>query len=168
MQLLTTDAYLAHGAAAGSDSALQLLSVSIFCNGLIVFGFYTLLSLHAWRPLVATLCIGAVISLALNIIWIPTFGFMGAATTSVIVHTLVAAALLGQATVTVKLRTPWQTTARWMAWMLGTAGILYLLLPFLVSASWTVGGIAFGGFLALGFAWILRLPQSLLGKSPLA
>lgn len=92
--LLTTPQYLSTIAEAGSDTALQLMSVPIFLNGLIVYGFYTLLSLNHWKSLVATLGIGAIVSVVLNLILIPLYGFVGAGITSIVVHIIVATVLI--------------------------------------------------------------------------
>lgn len=168
MQLLTTDAYLGHGGIPGSDSALVVLSISMFCNGLIVFGFYALLSCHAWRSLVATLCAGAALSLALNAAWIPPLGFMGAATTSAIVHMFLAAALTARVGAVLRLPLPARTLGAVTLWGGILAAGLAALRPLLTSPGATVTGIAAGGALALATAWLLRLPQTLLRRGPLA
>lgn len=95
--LLTTEAYLSQGGRAGSDTALLILSVPMFCNGLILFGFYSMLTKHAWKPLVASMCCGVVLALGMNVVLIPQWGFIGAATTSVVVHVVLACLLLPQA-----------------------------------------------------------------------
>lgn len=96
MQLLTTDDYLSTLAVPGSDTALKILSLSMLFGNIITFSFYCLLSTHRWKPLVGTLSIGVVLALALNIQWIPTEGFVGAAKTSVIVQGILALLLLPQ------------------------------------------------------------------------
>ena len=167
MQLLTTDAYLAHGAVPGSDSALSLLSLSMFCNGLIVLGFYVLLARHAWKPLVSVLAVAAALSLCLNMLWIPTYGFMGASAASVVTHTFVATALLSYV-VGGELRLPWGALLRWAVWMTALGTLLFVLRPLLVSPLWTAGGLLCAGVGALGIAWLLRLPQSLMRSDSLA
>lgn len=97
MQVLTTDLYLAGNGQPGSDTALALLALPMFCNAVVLFSFYVLLTKNAWKPLVATMVCGVVLSLVLNLLWIPDGGFTGAIHTSATVQLLLAILLLPQA-----------------------------------------------------------------------
>jgi len=94
IQLLTTEAYLSTPARPGADTALRLMSIPMFLNGIILFGFYSLLTKNSWRKLVLTLLLGVVISLTMNLVLIPSHGFVGAAYTSITVHSVLAIILL--------------------------------------------------------------------------
>jgi len=95
-QLLINDSSLSTATQPGSYTALRLLSVSMFMNGIILFSFYALLARHVWKPLVGSLFLGVLISLFLNLTLIPGLGFVGASYTSVATHTMLAALLLPQ------------------------------------------------------------------------
>lgn len=97
VRLLTSEQYLATPFAPGSDTALHLLALPMLCNACIVLSFYMLLATHNWLALVRTLTVGVVVSLVSNLLLIPSFGFVGAGMTSVIVHVLLASLLLPQA-----------------------------------------------------------------------
>ncbi len=137
MQLLTTDSYLSTATHAGSDSVLQLLSISMLMNCIIVFCFYCLLTRHAWKPLVATLLVGVVISLACNLALIPGLGFMGATITSVVVHSTLAALLLPQTLRVFPLRLSAVHVRQLALYGVGLCSILFLLKPFLLSSPLT-------------------------------
>jgi O-antigen/teichoic acid export membrane protein len=93
MQLLTTDAYLSTIDMPGSDTALALLGPSMILNGVVLFCFYSLLSLGKAKRLTWTLAFAAALSQALNVALIPRLGFVGAATTSICVHATIASLL---------------------------------------------------------------------------
>jgi O-antigen/teichoic acid export membrane protein len=137
MQLLTTDSYLSTATHAGSDSVLQLLSISMLMNCIIVFCFYCLLTRHAWKPLVATLLVGVVISLTSNLALIPGLGFMGATITSVVVHSTLAALLLPQTLRVFPLRLSAVHVRQLALYGVGLCSILFLLKPFLLSSPLT-------------------------------
>lgn len=84
--LFTGEAYLSSGSGAGADTALRILSTSLGMNVVITYAFYSLLTVHHWRPLLVTTALAAALSLSLNILVIPRFGFLGAAWTSVGIH----------------------------------------------------------------------------------
>lgn len=133
MQMLTTDAYLSTAISPGADTALRLLALSMFCNGLLTFGFYTLLTRNRWKPLVATLLLGVIVSLASNFLLIPTMGFVGAGITSMIVHVLLVLLLLPQSLRVLPARL---TSGHWMQWVGFSAllaGFLLIAEPFLTS-----------------------------------
>lgn len=165
MGLLTTDAYLSVPGNPGADSVLQLLSISMLGNGLIVFSFYILLSVHAWRSLVGVLALGSVTSITLNLLLIPDYGFMGAGITSAISHTLMAVLLFGFAFRAYSFHFPWKGLLQWALWMLGCATFLFLLSPWLLSEIQTLLGIVVGGSFALLLAWKLGLLRMLVGQS---
>lgn len=141
-QLLTTDAYLSTATKYGSDTALMLMGLPVLLNGLVQFGFYVLLNRGRAVPLVGILGSGAVTSIALNVLLIPQFGYIGASITSNIVHVLLSLALMFAAIRTMPLRLP--TAAVWklllFAAMLGLA--LYASAPLLRSELFTVIGFA--------------------------
>jgi O-antigen/teichoic acid export membrane protein len=148
--LLTTENYLSTAHEAGSDTALQLMSIPIFLNGIIVYGFYTLLSMHNWKHLVQTLALGAVVSIALNVTLIPTYGFIGAGITSIVVHILVASILL---VVTNTLAPPLLARtfiARWLAFTVLLGGFLWLTSNALISELHTVFGLFFALLVIIG------------------
>ncbi|NOS67511.1 MAG: oligosaccharide flippase family protein [Candidatus Peribacteraceae bacterium] len=133
MQMLTTEQYLSTATSPGADTALRLLSVSMFMNGLLTFSFYILLTKHRWRPLVSTLLVGVVLSLASNLFLIPDWGFVGAAMTSIVVHTTLALLLLPQALRTMPARVSTKLVVQWAGFSLLLLGFLWLTRPFLDS-----------------------------------
>lgn len=161
MRLLTTEAYLSSSAGPGSDTALALLAPSMFLNGIVLFSFYTLLTLHRWRPLVWTLACGALISLALNGILIPSHGFVGAAWTSIATHLLLAACLLPLALRTLPAHFGIVRTGQWVGYCILLASGLVLSAPLLTSNSTTVAALLLAGFVVAGIAFLLRIPRSM-------
>ena len=150
IELLTTDAYLSTPERAGSDTALQLMAVPIFLNGLIAYSFYVLLTCHYWRRLVSTLLIGAIAALASNAILIPAYGFVGAAITSIGVHVLLALLLFPQALLAMRIRLPILLLVRWMVFSLLLAGSLWLLRPLLTGVAATaISLVIMGGVTAM-------------------
>ena len=131
VQLLTTDSYLSTATKIGSDTALQRLSIPLFLNGFILYGFYVLLTKHKWKKLVATLGVGAVLSLILNIILIPKYGFNGAATTSIIIHIFLTLVLLPQALSCMPARLPKGSIGRWIMFSVLLAWALIYIHPML-------------------------------------
>ncbi|MDD3896878.1 MAG: oligosaccharide flippase family protein, partial [Candidatus Peribacteraceae bacterium] len=104
--LLTTPAYLSTPLQVGSDTALRLMSLPILLNGLITYAFYVLLTKHVWRLLVTMLLLGAILSIGLNSVLIPLYGFIGAATTSILVQSVLAAFLLPKSLCVMPIRLP--------------------------------------------------------------
>ncbi|MFA6039652.1 MAG: oligosaccharide flippase family protein [Candidatus Peribacteraceae bacterium] len=159
--LLTTQAYLSAPGQPGSDTALRLLAFPMFLNGIVVYSFYVLLTRHRWKPLVASLTLGVFLSLALNVALIPSQGFVGAAITSIITHTFLAALLLPQALRTMPARFGRKELSQWLLYALGLGLLLFLLSPFLLTAYHT---LLFGAVTALGMAglvWGLGLGKAL-------
>lgn len=162
MRLLTTEAYLATPDHPGSDTALRLLSFSMLTNGVVLYSFYVLLARHRWRPLVAILMFGSLLSLTLNITWIPAKGFMGAALTSVIVHGILATLLLP-----VSLRVLPASVTRSMFLRSGLfvilfGAILVSLAPLLTTIPTIVIGFAIAGVAMMTIAFALRLHRIML------
>lgn len=149
-ELLTTELYLSHPGSPGSDTALWILSASMFWNGIVLFCFYSLLTRHRWKPLVSTLALGVAVSLVLNMTLIPTYGFVGAAITSVITHTLLAFILLPQSLRTLPLRLPGRFVVQWILYGGFLALGLYALHPLLTNSLRTgMGLLVMTGWMAL-------------------
>jgi O-antigen/teichoic acid export membrane protein len=147
MQLLTTDAYLATPLSPGSDTALMMMSVPLLLTGCITYGFYVLLHLHAWRQLVTILCGGAGISLIMNIFLIPRYGFVGAATTSIVIHILLACSLLLYALHVYPISLSKNSLFQWALFSVLLCVLLWLMRPFLVSEIHTIIGLIIISFL---------------------
>lgn len=138
VQLLTTSSYLATPGRPGSDTALMLMSVPIFLNSLIVYGFYVLLTINKWPQLIRTLLFGAVISVGLNIYLIPTHGFVGVGITSIIVHILIAIGLCKDSFTLLPPVIPKRWLRQWGMFTLGLTVFLLITRPLLVSELFTV------------------------------
>jgi len=93
VRLITRESYLSTPVLAGSDTALELLSFSMLLSSIVTFCFYILLTRHSWKRLLAVMTAASVISVGLNIVLIPMFGFVGAAITSIIVHIVLSISL---------------------------------------------------------------------------
>lgn len=158
--LLTTEAYLSQPGRAGSDTALLLLSLPMFCNGLILFGFYSMLTKHAWRPLVASMSVGVVLSLSLNVILIPQWGFVGAATTSILVHVVLACLLLPQALRRLPVRFLGRYWLQLASFVVLLGSLLWATQSLLVSGVHTAIGLVMMGVMALGLLEITGLRRS--------
>ncbi len=141
MGLLTNESYLSTATTPGADTALNWLSITMLTNGLVVYAFYLLLAQHRWRPLVATLAVGAAGSLALNMQLIPQYGFTGAAMTSALVHTCLAAALTAYAGRVLPARLSMGTVFRWLAYVVLLMVGLLAIRPWLGTDLWTAGGL---------------------------
>ncbi|MBI3336669.1 oligosaccharide flippase family protein [Candidatus Peregrinibacteria bacterium] len=141
MQLLTTQSYLSTLTSPGSDSALRILAVTMPLNGIILFGFYILLSHHHWQPLTRALAFGALLSFSLNLILIPALGFIGASLTSVVVHILLAIHLYSVAYQTTFITLPKATTYAWLQFSFLLAATLWVARPFLTSEIPTIIGL---------------------------
>lgn len=145
MLLLTQPKFVSGGAVlAGADTALRLLALPLFLNGIVLFSFYSLLTRHAWRPLVTILGLGAVLSIILNILLIPTLGFVGAAYTSIILHCLLALTLFLKSRRILPISLPLPLFLRSLLFIFLFSLTLLLLRPFLLSNLLTVlfGGVS--------------------------
>jgi len=136
--LLTTERYLSTASTPGADTALSLISIPMFFNGMILFSFYVFLVSGIWRRLLGTLAVGAVVSIVCNFFLIPRFGFVGAAMTAVIVHSLLALLLLPQVFLTTSIRFPRHAFMRWAVFCLLVGSMLWLIRPLLVNDIATV------------------------------
>ncbi len=164
-ELLTTDRYLSiPGIQPGSDTALGILSFSMFFNGIVLFGFYSLLTKNAWKPLVATLSIGFVTSLGLNLMLIPQYGFVGAAITSAIVHALLAAILFPQSIRIMPIRLSWEQWRTWVSYSILLIIPLFLFEPFLNHSLITAMALGALTFWMLGIASVTGVRKLFGGK----
>ncbi len=163
IQLLTAESYLSgidpatgmwH---AGSDTALKIMSGPMLLNGIVLFSFYTMLTTHAWKPLVKTMLLGVVLSFSLNYFLIPKLGFVGAATTANVVNAVLAILLLPQALKIMPMRFPREFLSKFLIYTGVLALILWLFSPLLITiSSIIVGLIAALGLMAV-LAWQLKL-----------
>ncbi len=162
IQLLTTEAYLSTPARPGSDTALQLMSIPLLLNAIILYGFYVLLTKHKWQQLVCSLLIGAIVAVGLNMVFIPQFGFVGAANVSIITHTVLAIILLPQSLQVMPMRLAHTDVLRWLAFCVLLASGLWLFAPFLQNEIFTLFGLI-AMTVWMGVAILLtRLHRSLL------
>lgn len=162
VQLLTTDAYLSSSARPGSDTALRLLAAPLFLNSIVLYSFYVLLTKHRWRALVGTLAVGAAVSLALNALLIPRYGFTGAAATSIATHAVLSVLLLPQSLRAMPMRLPRDLIAKWMGFSLLLFCGLWLFEPLLVNEYLTLIGLAaMSALMGIGIL-LMRLHKSLL------
>lgn len=163
-ELLTSEAYLSTPGNPGTDTALRLVSIPMLLNGIILYGFYVLLHRGIWKRLVCTIAVGAALSIVLNILWIPGQGFVGAAHTSIIVHVVLALALLPQAQAILPARMPRGWVVRLAAFAALSACTLLALKPLLTGSLMTL--LLMGAaVLCMGlWAWILGL-QKVLAKA---
>ncbi len=133
MRLLTTPAYLATSTHAGADTALHLLSVPMFCNGIVLFSFYTLLTKHEWKGLVWRMIVGVILSFSLNLYLIPRYGFVGAIETSTIVQIVLATLLLPAALRVLPAHFPQSYFFRWALFTVLLGFFLWVSAPLLVT-----------------------------------
>ncbi len=162
--LLTTEAYLSTPLQAGSDTALRLMSLPIFLNGVITYAFYVLLTKRVWRPLVAILLLGAALSIGLNSILIPLYGFVGAAATSIVVHILLAAFLLPRSLRAMPIRLPRAAILRWGGFSVLFAIALWTYAPLLRGEIATIFGLVSIAALMGVLGGLLGLHRSFLGE----
>lgn len=160
MELLTNVRYLSTPEHAGADNALHLLAFSMFFNGIILFCFYSLLTTHRWRPLVATLTLGAIISITANLILIPKFGFLGACYSSILTHVTLAIFLLPQTYRRMPFTFSLKYLAQWIAYSALMGAALWLITPFLTSSFRTALGVIAAGIAMVVIGWALRLHRS--------
>jgi O-antigen/teichoic acid export membrane protein len=154
MQLLTTDAYLAGVDGPGSDTALMLLSLPMLLNGIVLFCFYSMLTRHRWQPLVSTLSLGAVLSIGLNVMLIPRWGFVGSCAASIVTHIFLVSTLLPQALKILPMTLTGEQIRQWISYtlLLGCAlfvfrGVLmneWVTVAMVVVVTGWIGVIAWG------------------------
>ena len=160
--LLTSEQYLSTALTPGSDTALRLFAVPFMLNGLIMYAFYVLLNKHIWKQLVASLFVAAIAALSLNLLWIPTLGFVGASYTSIVVHCGLAAILLPQALKVMPLTLTKSLLIQWLVFSVATATGLVLFKPLLVNDIATVIGLVAMTTVMGATVWGLKLHKSLL------
>ncbi len=153
MRLLTTPAYLAVPGHAGADTALRLLALPMFCNGLVLFSFYTLLTRHQWKPLVSRMILAVILSIALNLQFIPRYGFTGAILTSIIVQFFLMLVLLPVALRSLPARFPVSYVVRWIGFSLLLAALLGLTVSFLTTIPTILIGLAAAGIIVILLAY---------------
>ncbi|MDP7646171.1 MAG: oligosaccharide flippase family protein [Candidatus Peribacteraceae bacterium] len=141
IQLLTTEAYLSTPARPGADTALRLMSIPMFLNGIILFGFYSLLTKNSWKKLVLALLLGVVISLVMNLILITKTGFVGAAQTSITVHSILAIILLFTGAKAMPFRLSQAEICKWIVFTVLLGGGLWIVRPLLTGEIETIIGL---------------------------
>ena len=90
----------------------------------------------------AILAVAAAASIGLNLQLIPSEGFVGAAQTSALVHTGLAAALMAYASRVLPARLPLSAVLRWLAYVVLLVIGLFALMPLLTSDLRTAVGLA--------------------------
>ncbi len=160
--LLTTPAYLSQPGQPGSDTALFILSVPMFCNGIILFGFYTLLTKNAWKPLVLSMLVGVAVALGCNLWLIPQWGFVGAAVTSVVVHAVLAVLLLPQALRRMPARFPAKYVLQLLLFTGLLGGILWTSRTALTGSLATGAALVGMGVVLIGLLYVTGLKKSCL------
>lgn len=160
--LLTTDAYLSTPDTPGSDSALRLLSVPLLLNGIILYAFYVLLNRHSWRILTAVLLCGSLLSLTLNFTLIPVHGFLGAAWTSIVVHLVLATALLPLSLREMPPVVTRHHITRWLLFVCGLGASLWLLKPLMINDFSTIIGLSAVTALMVSMGFWLKIHRELL------
>ncbi len=151
MHLLTDESYLSTALLPGADTALQLLSFSMFLSAIISFCFYLLLLRHSWKLLLTFTSIAAAFSVVMNSILIPKFGFVGAGMTSIAVHILLAISLSALTMYKVAVYLPFARFARWFTFSLTMGLLLYFSARFVPEST-------FGIFASLSLAVLLLIP----------
>jgi len=162
IHLLTTEAYLSTPLRPGSDTALRLIGFPIFLNGIVLFGFYVLLTKLRWKKLVAILLLGVIISLSLNLWLIPLHGFVGAAKVSILVHSILAILLFRESIRVMPMRLRWPDMTRWGVFSAILAGILMISEPYLTNEISTIAAIAVMAIVIAFLAWVIGLVKALI------
>jgi len=160
--MLTTRDYLSTAAHPGADTALRLASVPMFLYGFILFSFYMALVHGEWKRLMITLVTGAALSIGSNLILIPQLGFVGAATTAIIVQSLLVALLLPATLRYSQPKFPPTAFVRWFVFSLLLAVGLWITRPFLANDFLTAFGLVAAGAVLGILLWITGL-AGLLG-----
>jgi len=157
--LLTTRAYLSTPGHPGADSALQLAAIPMFLFGFILFSFYMALVHGEWKRLTASLIVAAAVSIGCNLLLIPQMGFMGAATTAIVVQTLLTSLLLPATLKYTKLQFPASAFVRWFVFTLLLGVSLWLTRPLLRTDILTFLGLALAGGVLGILLWVTGLIQ---------
>ena len=162
MRMLTTEQYLSTPDHPGSDTALRLLSISMFCNGMLIFAFYVLLTKHRWKPLVATLFVGVVLSLTMNVLLIPSMGFVGASTTSLLTHVVLTLLLLPQSLRAMPVGFTAAHALRLLVFCVLLAGFLFAVRPLLTHPLLTATALVASVLWMGGAAFVTRIHRIVL------
>lgn len=152
--LVTRSAYLSTPLAPGSDTALMLLSFSIFLGMIVSFCFYVLLNRYSWRSLLIITMAGAAFSVVSNLMLIPYFGFIGAGITSITTHLLLASGLLVVCLRKVRITLPFPKLCQWFAYSLTLGLALFAMAPL---ASNSVRTVLFGALMLVISGVLLRV-----------
>lgn len=136
--LLTQESYLSTEISPGSDTALQLLSFSMFLSMIISFCFYLLLHNNWWKRLLAVTCAAALFSVLCNLFLIPLLGFVGAGITSIMTHLLLAFLLVCFSLRSIEVSLRFSQFARWFVFTLLLAAILSYTAPLLQTSLLTI------------------------------
>ena len=158
--LLTTDAYLSTPGKYGSDTALSLMALPVFLNGLVQYGFYVLLNRGKSLPLMIILGCGAVMAIVLNAVLIPPMGYIGAALTSNIVHLGLAGALMFAALRTMPVAICGSTLVQEMIFLALLAIGVYASANLLQNEWQTVIGLVVATVSMAALSFALRLHRS--------
>jgi len=164
MQLLTTESYLSTIATPGSDTALQLMSIPLFLNSMVLYSFYVLLNKHAWKRLVATLSVAAIASLILNYFLIPPYGFVGACYTAIIIHIGLVIVLLPQGLHVMPIALTRKHMTQWATFTAATAALLWLFRGVLTNELTTVIALSAATIFMIGVAWAIGLHKLISSK----
>ncbi|MDB4978902.1 MAG: flippase Wzx [Candidatus Peribacteria bacterium] len=164
VEMLTNASLLSTAARPGADTALQLIALPMFLNGIVMFCFYVLLNRHEWRHLVFTLALGVIISLISNFSLIPQLGFVGAGFTSIMVHVFLACMLLVQTFRIMPIHFSKTHILQWVAFSSLFALFLWLASPLIHSALTTALGILMGGAVAGLLILTLGIHRSMAGE----
>ncbi len=161
--LLTNENYLSTASHAGTDTALRLLSLPIFLNGIVLFSFYTMLTKNAWKPLVVSLLVGAVLSIIANLVLIPSLGFVGAGVTAGVTQVFLALLLLPQALRLLPMQFSLRMFGQWLLFTLLLAAGLWAAQPLLSGDIRTAMGLCVMMLYILGIGWLTQLHRLFLG-----
>jgi O-antigen/teichoic acid export membrane protein len=156
--LVTRESYLSTAYSFGADTALELLSLSIFLSFLVSFFFYLLLSVHAWKPLLLSTFIAALFSVFINLSFIPLMGFVGAGITSILTHIILAILLTLSALSRVKVCLRFAPYVRWFVFSLLMACLLFATRLSLSGSLRTL----IAGLLVLGVSGVLAFLLGLI------
>ncbi len=163
MRLLTTDAYLSSRFSEGADTALFLLGPSMILNGVVLFCFYALLALGKSKRLTWSLAFAAVLSQVMNLLLIPTMGFVGAALTSIVVHASIVVMLFIPTLRHLHMPALSLEWGRTLAFGLLVLISLLVLKPFLLTDTLTLAGIVVLAVLTALWAEILGIRRIVTG-----
>ncbi|MBI5156215.1 polysaccharide biosynthesis protein, partial [Candidatus Peregrinibacteria bacterium] len=158
--LFTTPAYLSTPDHPGSDTAFRLMALPMFLNGLVLYCFYVFLALHQWRRLILSFSVGVILSVVLNLLLTPLYGFVGAATALIVVHIFLVFLLLPPALRALKPALLSGAVLRWMLFTFILGACLTVTAPFISSASLTAISGTFAIVLMAGLLWVTGLYRS--------